>query len=290
MIPELGVVATAPALEASRPGYSLHVSDSTTASPSASAIEATLELLRPSPGSQPPSLEAGYIDLLGERDAIGAHPGQQMMQSRVLPMIYERFWRPFGARVLMGAIAPGTAGEHRIALEMLDISPGDRVLDVGCGPGNFTRDFARAARDGLAIGIDASETMLATAIKWGGGANLAYVRGDACQLPFDDASFDAVCCFAALYLIEDPIGAIDEIVRVLAPGGRVALLASCNRGPLPPRFLGAVTRRFAGVRIFGREELTGALAARGLVGIEQRIAGLGQFVSARSMLPAPRRA
>lgn len=240
-----------------------------------------MELLGPAPGSRQPSVEAGYIDLLGERDPTGAHPGQKLMRSWALPLVYERLWRPVNARILMGAIGPGTAGEHRIALEMLEISPGDRVLDVGCGPGNFSRDFARAAGEGLVVGVDASETMLAAAVKRGGATNLAYVRGDACELPFGDGAFDAVCCFAALYLIEEPMKALDEIVRVLAPGGRVALLASCNRGPLPPRVLGAVTRALAGTRVFGREELTGSLADRGLIDVEQRVAGLGQFVSAR---------
>jgi SAM-dependent methyltransferase len=257
------------------------VSDTATTAPSPSAIEATLGLLRPAPGPRRPSVESGYIDLLGERDPTGSHPGQKMMRSRALPLVYERLWRPIAARLLMGAIGPGTTGEHRIALEMLEISPGDRVLDVGCGPGNFSRDFAHAAGEGLVVGIDASETMLATAVKRGGGANLAYVRGDAGDLPFGDASFGAVCCFAALYLIEEPMKALDEIVRVLAPGGRVGLLASCNRGPLPPGALGAVTRAVAGARMFGREELTGGLCERGLVGVEQRVAGIGQFVSAR---------
>ncbi len=266
------------------------MSTSATAAPSPAAIEATLALLRPASREPRPPVGAGYIDLLGERNAIGRHPGQQMMRSRALPVIYERLWRPFGARLLMGAIGPGTDEEHRIALQMLDVSRGDRVLDVGCGPGNFTRDFARAAPDGLAVGVDASETMLAAAVKnvsqnpprtAGGGERLAYVRADAAALPFAEGSFDAACCFAALYLIDEPMKAIEEIVRVLAPGGRVALLASCNRGPLPAGVLGAVTRRLAGVRVFDRDELTGALATNGLVGIEQRVAGLGQFVWAR---------
>ena len=257
------------------------MSASATAASSSPAIEATLGLLRSANGSAQPSVEAGYIDLLGEREALGSHPGQQIMRSRVLPLIYERLWRPLGARVLMGAIGPGTAEEHSIALEMLDLSPADRVLDVGCGPGNFTRDFAQAAPDGLVVGIDASETMLAAAVRRGGGGSLAYVRGDARALPFGDASFDAVCCFAALYLIDEPLRAIDEIVRVLAPGGRVALLASCNRGPLPPHVLGTITSGLAGVRIFGRDELTAVLADHGLAGIDQRVVGLGQFVSAR---------
>lgn len=203
------------------------------------------------------------------------------MRSRALPLIYERIWRPLGGRVLMGLIGPDTGEEHRMALEMLEISPGDWVLDVGCGPGNFTRDFARAAGDGPVVGVDASASMLAAAVREGGPGNLAYVRGDACALPFPDDSFDAVCCFAALYLIEDPMTAIDEIVRVLAPGGRVALLASCSRGPLPTRLTAPPVRALSGIRLFDREELTGALAARGLTGIEQRVAGFGQYVSAR---------
>jgi SAM-dependent methyltransferase len=254
------------------------VSSSAAAAPPSPAIEATLELLRPESGTPQLGLEAGYVDTLGQRDAIGSHPGQQMMRSRALPLVYERLWRPLAARVLMGAIGPGTAEEHRIALEMLDLSPADRVLDVGCGPGNFTRDFGRAVPEGLAVGVDASETMLAAAVREGGGENLAYVRADAAALPFGDASFDAVCCFAALYLIDEPARAMEEIVRVLAPGGRVALLASCNRGPLHPRVLGAVTGGVAGVRIFGRDELTAALAGHGLAGVDQRVAGFGQFV------------
>jgi SAM-dependent methyltransferase len=257
------------------------VSAASTAVPSQAAIEATLELLEGAGAEARPAVEDGYIDMLGEQNALGSHPGQQMMRSRLLPLVYERLWRPLGARLLMGAIGPGTAEEHRIALEMLAISPGDRVLDVGCGPGNFTRDFAQAASGGLAVGVDASETMLGAAVRRGGGESLAYVRADAAALPFRDASFDAVCCFAALYLIDSPTEALDEIVRVLAPGGRVALLASCNRGPLPTGALGALTRGVAGVRMFGRDELTGALADRGLERIDRRFAGFGQFVWAR---------
>jgi len=111
---------------------------------------------------------------------------------------------------------------------------------------------------------------------------VAYVRGDARALPFRDGSFDAVCCFAALYLIEEPMRALEEIVRVLAPGGRVALLASCNRGHLPAGTVNAVVRGLSGVRIFARDELTRPLSAAGLVGVEQQVSGFAQFVSARN--------
>jgi SAM-dependent methyltransferase len=223
----------------------------------------------------------GYLDLLGERDPTGAHLGQRLMVSRALPLIYQRFWRPLGGRLLMGLTGPGTAEEHRIALEMLSIEPGDRVLDVACGPGNFTRDFARAASDGLVVGIDASGSMLEVAVRDTESANAAYLRGDASALPFGDGSFDAVCCFAALYLIEEPMRALAEIVRVLAPGGRVALLTSCSRGPLPAGVTSPVVRRLSGVRIFDRDELRCALIDDGLVEVNQRVTGLAQFLSGR---------
>lgn len=257
------------------------MSDRAPAGHTQAAIEATRELLRPDSALHRPSTRDGYIDLLEDRDAIGHHPGQRIMGSRLLPLVYERVWRPIGGRVLLGMIGPDTADEHRIALEMLDISPGERVLDVGCGPGNFTREFARAAGDGLVVGVDASQTMLATAVREGGGPNLAYVRADARALPFGDGSFDAVCCFAALYLIDEPMRAIDEIARVLAPEGRVGLLASTARGPLAPGSSRALVRALTGIRIFGGDELTSALADRGLTRVTRRVAGLGQFVSAR---------
>jgi SAM-dependent methyltransferase len=245
------------------------------------AIERALELFEVPLRPEETDVERGYLDLLGRRDPTGAHPGQRLMLSRALPLVYQRFWRPLGGRLLMGLGGPSTAEEHRMALEMLSIATGDRVLDVACGPGNFSRDFAEAASEGLVVGLDASESMLGVAVRDTESANVAYLRGDASALPFRGDSFDAVCCFAALYLIEDPVRALEEIVRVLAPGGRAALLASCNRGPLPVGVADPIMRRLSGIRVFGRDELTGALADAGLVGIEQRVRGLGQFVSAR---------
>jgi ubiquinone/menaquinone biosynthesis C-methylase UbiE len=133
----------------------------------------------------------------------------------------------------------------------------------------------------MVIGLDASRPMLDVAVRDTHHGNVAYIRGDASDLPFRASSFDAVCCFAALYLIEEPLRALEEIVRVLAPGGRVALLSSCNRGPLPASTTSGVIRRLSGVRIFGRDELTGTLDGAGVGEIEQRVVGLAQFVSGR---------
>jgi SAM-dependent methyltransferase len=214
------------------------------------AIERALELLEPARRPERPQLRDGYLDLLGDQDPTGSHPGQRWMTSRTLPLVYERMWRPLGGRLLMGATGPSLRAEQRIALAMLSLEGGERVLDVGCGPGNFTRTFARAGRGGLVVGLDASRTMLARAVQETDADNVAYVRGDACALPFGDVSFDAVCCFAALYLIEHPMRAVDELVRVLAPGGRVALLSSCNRGPLPAAITSPLVKSLTGVHMF----------------------------------------
>jgi len=246
------------------------------------AIERALELVDPATRLAAVTSNAGYVDLLGDETATGAHPGQQLMENPALALVYERIWRPGWARLFMGAMGPGMRGEHRIALEMLELEPGDRVLDLACGPGNFTRSFSKAVGDeGLVVGVDASRPMLARAAREAAAANTAYLRADASALPFIDGCFQAVCCFAALYLIDKPFAAIDEIARVLAPGGRVALLSSVNRGLVPTPVANAVVRGLSGVRVFGRGELTGALEERGLTDVTQRVSGLAQFVSAR---------
>ena len=245
------------------------------------AIEQALSLFTDPVPSEEIDVTRGYLDLLGRRDPTGKGPGQRLMATRALPLVYQRFWRPLGGRLLMGLTSPGAEGERRMALEALSIDPGDRVLDVACGPGNFTRDFAPAASDGLVVGIDAAASMLDVAVRDTSEANVAYLRGDACALPFRSDSFDAVCCFAALYLIEEPMRALTEIVRVLAPGGRVALLTSCNRGLLPAGVASSIVRGLSGVRVFGRDELTRALRDDGLIEIDQRVIGLAQFISGR---------
>jgi ubiquinone/menaquinone biosynthesis C-methylase UbiE len=244
------------------------------------ATDEVLDLIKPELRPVEPELRDGYLDLLGDERAAGPGAGQQLMESAGLVAIYERLWRPVLGRLLMGAMGPAMRDEQTIAIEMLDLADGDRVLDVACGPGNFTRAFAREDH-GIVVGIDASSAMLARAVHETRAENVAYVRGDASALPFIDGVFDGVCCFAALYLIEDPFAAIDEMVRVLAPGGRLALLTSVNRGLLPATISNALSKPLTGVRIFGHDDITDALRRRGLVKIAQRVTGLAQFVSAQ---------
>jgi SAM-dependent methyltransferase len=227
--------------------------------------------------------DGGYLDLLDE-DLDSTGPTQDLMVTRLVPAIYERWWRPVLGRAFKGLTGPGMAEEVRIARLMMGLGHGDRVLDVACGPGNFSREFARAVGDdGLVAGIDASRTMLdrgGEELRRSGLGNLVLVRGDATALPFKDASFDATCCFAALHLFPDPFAALDEMRRVLRPGGRIAIMTSVRR-ELTVRPLKPVLERASGMRVFEGDEIVTALAERGFGEIRRRLSGLVQFVGGR---------
>jgi ubiquinone/menaquinone biosynthesis C-methylase UbiE len=206
------------------------------------------------------------------------------MTTRIVPAIYERYWRPVLARAIKGVTGPGMAEEARIARLLMGLTPGNTVLDVACGPGNFSRQFARAVgEDGLVVGIDGSRSMLGRAVtelKRSGVRNLAFVRGDATDLPFRDGSFDGVCCFAALHLFADPFAALGEMTRVLRPGGRIAIMTSVRRQVALPPVKGLIERT-SGMRIFESGEVVGALRERGFEDIHQRLAGMVQFVGGK---------
>jgi SAM-dependent methyltransferase len=248
------------------------------------AIGRALPLLDAEARPARPDVSQGYLDLLGDDGETARPEGAvpRLMLTRALPVVYERWWRPAWGRVLRGALAGGMRDEHRIARLLLGLTPGDGVLDVACGPGNFTREFAQIVGDaGLAVGIDASPTMLARAVADTAPGRVAFVRGDAERLPFRDASFDAVCCFAALHLFADPFAALDHMTRVLTPGGRIAILTSARLQSAAGRAVNELAGARSGMRIFGPDEIVDALTQRGFADVRQRIAGLTQFVGGR---------
>ncbi|MDP1900402.1 MAG: class I SAM-dependent methyltransferase [Rubrivivax sp.] len=101
--------------------------------------------------------------------------------------------------------------EYALIRRLLHLQPGERVLDVGCGTGWFTRHVV----DGGAtvVGLDRDAEALAFAARRG-AEGASYVRGDAIALPFADASFDAVMSVTALCFVQDWPQALAEIVRV----------------------------------------------------------------------------
>ena len=250
------------------------------------ALDRALPLLAPWAREEGKLRPEGYLDLVGGWAPDSTGLTQDLMVSRVVPAIYERWWRPTLGRVAKGVFGPGMQDEHRIARLLLGLSPGDGVLDVACGTGNFTRDFARTVGpDGLAVGIDVSETMLARAVTDTQEAGLldrtAYVRGDAAELPFVDSSFDGVCCFAALHLFADPPRALDRMTEVLTPGGRIAIFTSAQGRTRLTRPWISLSGRRSGMRVFEQGEVVRMLEQRGYTAIEQRITGVTQFVGGR---------
>jgi len=248
------------------------------------AVDRALPLLRAEARDAARTVD-GYVDLLGPETHESPGMVQNFMLSSVVPQVYERWWRPALGRMAKGAFGPGMGDEKRIARLLLALSPGDGVLDVGCGTGNFTRDFAKSVGpDGLVVGLDVSETMLRRAVKDtrdGGFDQVAYLRGDAADAPFLDASFDAVCCFAALNLFADPYAALDSFTRVLTPGGRLAIFTSVRGRSLPLRTAERLIQAQSGMNMFERDELVNALVERGYVNVRQRLTGMTQFVGGR---------
>ena len=109
--------------------------------------------------------------------------------------------------------------------EALDAQPGERVIDVGCGPGFFVTELLeRVGPEGSVVGLDLSPDMLAVATKRAGNArNVEFIESAAAPLPVADASFDRALSVQVLEYVDDVPGVLRELQRVLRPGGRLVV-------------------------------------------------------------------
>lgn len=166
--------------------------------------------------------------------------------------------------------------------ERLGLVGGETVLDLACGPGTLTRRLARAVgRDGLVIAADLSVPMLARAARSTPYACVDFARVDAMDLPLRDATVDAVSCSLCLHLVPDLGTALEEMARVLRPGGPVAI-AVPSHAPGPLRPLTETLARFGQARLFGPGDLSGEMRSRGWTGVAERSLGGLRLVDARA--------
>jgi len=121
-----------------------------------------------------------------------------------------------------------SGGQERWARELiglLNIKPGEHVLDIGCGDGRHSAEIASLVRGGRVVGIDRSPAMIRFAQEHFPSrsfSNLSFVEGDASNLPFD-CEFDVVFSNAALHWVLDHRPVLSGIARALRPGGRCVL-------------------------------------------------------------------
>jgi SAM-dependent methyltransferase len=215
-------------------------------------------------------LEGGVLDLLGS--AFAPTPTQRLLDTGPSAWLYDRV-----RDGLVGWIGmPDFASEVAQVAERLALAPGDCVLDVACGHGNFTVELARrAGPGGLVVGLDISAAMLARAaarVARAGLANVLLVRGDALALPFAAGAFGAVNCSGGLHQMPDLGRALAEMARAAAPGARFSGSGFARSGADERGLRGWLWRRFA-LHCVSLPRLSGDLAAAGFVDVATRMAG-----------------
>ncbi|GAA1974195.1 methyltransferase domain-containing protein [Kitasatospora viridis] len=108
-----------------------------------------------------------------------------------------------------------------------ELTAGQSLLDVGCGPGTITADLAQlVGPEGRVVALDTSAEVLAEAAAYAadrGIGNIDFEVADVFQLPYADGEFDVVHAHQVLQHLADPVGALREMRRVLAPGGVLAV-------------------------------------------------------------------
>lgn len=137
--------------------------------------------------------------------------------------------RPSGllGRLVARVMASETAPENARALDILDLSPGDRLLEVGCGHGRTLREAVQRAEDIRATGLDFSDVMLRAARRRNHTqitvGQVSLDHGDSARLPYGDNLFSAVLSVHTIYFWDPAEKHLTGLFRVLAPGGRLVL-------------------------------------------------------------------
>ena len=121
-------------------------------------------------------------------------------------------------------LAPGLRPAARALCDLLRVGPGDRVLDIGCGPGTLALEAARLGAAQV-TGIDFSAEMVALAQREGAGqGTIDFIEGDATALPVLSEAFEVAASAFGIIFAPTPRIAMAEMHRALVPGGRAGIL------------------------------------------------------------------
>jgi ubiquinone/menaquinone biosynthesis C-methylase UbiE len=202
----------------------------------------------------------GMIDFVGER--VRPHGLQRSLETPLIARSYERYVRP-ALELLLTRGQFDRDSEYLVYRSLLG-RPQGAIVDLGCGTGLFTRRLMRDL-DAQLVGVDVSKPMIEEAIAQAREAAVAidFVRGEAPALPFQSASVGALLQAGSLHFIGDLSASLNEVSRVLKPGGRYVashLLVPSLLGPF---------HSAAGIHPRSERVLKDATAAAGLVRFER---------------------
>ncbi|TXD35836.1 methyltransferase domain-containing protein [Lujinxingia vulgaris] len=217
---------------------------------------------------------------------------QKLMETKFYAQFYEEIMRPR----LTGVVSERTMREeYRLAADYLDFGAETRLIDVGCGTGNFTRYFAQ--RIGLAetretggdlplvVGMDLSWPMLETARRNIRRENLDgrvfLIRGDATRIPVSRASFNRLHCAGTLHLLNDIDEALRNFARILEPGGICVIGTFILGDGMLRRFAKRVAEIPTRFHWFSRDELHKRLERAGFEIVSDDVAGDAITIKAR---------
>jgi arsenite methyltransferase len=122
--------------------------------------------------------------------------------------------------------APDVVAQRRAVLEAIKLQPGEKVLDIGCGPGFVVEEIVRAVGPaGKVSAIDINEGAIVRArVRCAGHSNVEFQSASATALPYPDFSFDVVVATQVYEYVQNLNAALLELYRVLRPGGRTVIM------------------------------------------------------------------